>query len=46
MYMYNDVLMVVTRKYQDTIIWTCTYSSATSKFVLYVQDPNIGIRVL
>lgn len=46
MYMYNDVLMVVTRKYQDTIIWTCTYSSATSKFVLYQQDPNIGIRAL
>jgi hypothetical protein len=46
MYMYNDVLMVVTRKYQDTIIWTCTINSTTGKFALYQQDPNIGIRVL
>lgn len=48
LYFYNDILYVVTRKYNDTIIYSMQYanSSGTTSYQIYNVDKNTGYTVL
>lgn len=46
MYVHNDVLYVVVRKYLDTDIWTCQFDTTTNKFALSYKEPIPWVRCL